>query len=159
MRLVGVTDQPGPSAWWPAAAKTQYLNSSSCSFIIHQISSWLPCSNMGVKLWGSAPIPLHNPTSFLLLTPGPSCSHVWPLPAPSQSPSRKIFPKSFTQSRYACSQAAVWALQLCGHLYCNIGTGEHLSVSGDTTEKTTSKANINPVDIYNLVRGFSPSNI
>ena len=34
-----------------------------------------------------------------------------------------------------------------------------MSVSGGTTEKTTSKANINPVDIYNLVRGFSPSNI
>ena len=84
---------------------------------------------------------------------------VWPLPAPFQSPSREIFPKSFTQLSYACSQAAVWALQLCGHLYCNIGTGEHLSVSGGTTEKTTSKANINPVDIYNLVRGFSPSNI
>ena len=29
-----------------------------------------------------------------------------------------------------------------------------MSVSGDTTEKTTSKANINPVDIYNLVKGL-----
>ena len=27
-------------------------------------------------------------------------------------------------------------------------------MSGDTTEKTTSKANINPVDIYNLVKGL-----
>ena len=85
MRLVGVTDQPGPSAWWPAAAKTQYLNSSSCSFIIHQISSWLPCSNMGVKLRGSAPIPLHNPppsSSSHRAPAAPTSDHSLPLASP-----------------------------------------------------------------------------